>query len=136
MKNPSQPPTAEGSSRKGGFSLVEIVVAMVVLTYGVLGLAGTTLYVVREITIADLATKRTVAVQSVMERARAMPFDSTGSGSDSIGAYELAWSATAETTRTKVIRVIATGPGLVTGSSGPMIAAAAVDTFQFRAYRP
>jgi len=136
MRHAPQQPEKESRRRSGGFSLVEIVVAMVVLTYGVLGLAGTTLYVVREITIADLATKRTVAVQSVMERTRAFPFDTVGSGIDSVGAYELAWSATAQSSRTKLIRVIATGPGLVTGSSGPTIAAAAVDTFVFRVYRP
>ena len=136
MKTTTQCPELDQRSSRGGFSLVEIVVAMVVLTYGLLGLAGTTMYFVREVTVAGLATERTVAVRSTMERARAMPFDTLGMGVDSIGEYELSWSTTAETSRTKIVRVIATGPGLVSSSSGPVVAAAAVDTIDFRMYRP
>ncbi len=136
MKPRKKCPETGQENRRGGFSLVEIIVSMVVLSYGLLGVAGSTLYVVREVTVADLATKRTVAVQSIMERARAQPFDSVASGVDSIGPYELAWSTTAESNRTKLIRVIATGPKLTSGSAGLVIAAAAVDTFDFRAYRP
>lgn len=136
MRSPKQRPEPGRRSSRGGFSLVEVVVAMVVLTYGLLGLAGTTLYFVREVTVADLATKRTVAVRSTMERARALPFDTVGTGVDSIGEYQLAWSATPETSRTKLIRVIATGPGLMSGTAGPVIEAAAVDTIDFVVYRP
>ena len=136
MSKAAKCPDSEVRKSRGGFSLAEVVVSMVVLTYGLLGLAGSTMYFVREVRVAELSTKRTVAVRSTFERARAMPFDSVGTGLDSIGEYELSWSATAETTRTKLIRVIATGPGLMSGAAGPVIAAAAVDTIDFRAYRP
>ena len=136
MTKTAQRPDAEARKSRGGFSLAEVVVSMVVLIYGLLGLAGSTMYFVREVRVAELSTKRTVAVRSTLERARAMPFDSVGAGLDSVGEYELNWTATAETTRTKLIRVIATGPGLMSGANGPVIAAAAVDTIDFRTYRP
>ena len=136
MKAQKQCPDQERQSSRGGFSLVEVVVAMVVLTYGLLGTAGTTLYIVREVTVADMATKRSMAVRSCMERARSMHFDTVGAGVDSIGEYELAWTSSAVDARTKLVRVIATGPGLVSSSTGLAIAAAAVDTIDFRMYRP
>jgi prepilin-type N-terminal cleavage/methylation domain-containing protein len=33
--------------QRGGFTLLEVVMSMMILTYGVLGLAGTTLHVTR-----------------------------------------------------------------------------------------
>ena len=136
MKPTKQCQESDRRSSRGGFSLVEVVVSMVVLTYGLLGMAGTTMYYVREVAIADLATKRTVAARSTLERARALPFDTVGVGVDTVGGYELGWSATKTSPRTKLIRVIVTGPGVVSSPGGPVMVANAVDTVDFRAYRP
>ena len=68
--------------RGAGFTMVEVIIAIVVLAVGVLGMAGTTAYIVRQITLADVMTERAVALQSVIERLQATPFASVGTGAD------------------------------------------------------
>lgn len=60
---------------RAGFTLVEVMVAIIVLTIGVLGLAGTTMYLVRQTTLSELTTERSAALQSVIEELRATPYD-------------------------------------------------------------
>ena len=73
---------------EAGFTVIEIILAMVVLSIGLLGTAGTTLLLIKQTTMADVATDRAVALQGTIEGLRSIPFDSVTSGSDSIGAYE------------------------------------------------
>ena len=54
-----------------GFTIVEVIVAMVVLAIGVLGLAGTAAYIVRQVTLADIMTERAAALQTAVERIQA-----------------------------------------------------------------
>lgn len=119
-----------------GFTLLELIVSMVVLTYGVLGVAGSTIYVLRQVTVADLGTTRVAAVRSVVERVRAQPFDTVGSGTDSLGLYSLEWTSTRQGSGSKLIRVISTGPGLTTTGDGPRIVPAVGDTFTYLIVRP
>ena len=76
--------SADGHS--GGFTLIEVVMSMTILTYGVLGVAATTLNVVRQVQIAEMDTDRTAVTQSVIERVRAEAFDTYQTASDSTGA--------------------------------------------------
>ena len=127
----------ERGARRGGFTIVEVIIAMVVLALGVLGLAGTTRLVVRQVTLAKLMTERSVALQGVLERLQVMNFDSVGTGSDSSGVFRMAWTSTSETSRSKLVRVITTGPGVktATGANFPMLGTGVADTFQFRVIR-
>lgn len=129
-------PTAQ--SRRGGFSLVELVVAVVILAIGVLGLAGTTAFVVRQVTLADVNTERTAALQAVVEQIRSTSYNSVGSGSQTVGSYAVAWSVTDSTGQTKVVQVITTGPGLNkdTSAAVPMLARNVQDTFTMIMLRP
>lgn len=123
-----------GRSGKEGFTLVEVIVATIVLAAGLLGLAGATAQIVRQATLADLITERAYAVQSVVERVQATPFASVASGSDSLGNFSMQWGAASESVASKVVTVVTSGPGLAnTGvgtfsSLGPNV----VDTFTFR----
>ena len=119
-----------------GVSLVEVVVAMVVLTVGSLGLAGTTLHVVREVAVGQVTSERATATESVLERVRALPFDSVSAGSQTIGSFAISWTVPEEDTRTKLVRFVSVGPGLVTGASGPALVSNATDTLTYRLYRP
>lgn len=123
-----------GPSR-AGFTIVEIVVAMVILTVGVLGLAGTTMYVVRATTYGDLTTERSAALQSVVERLRSVEYDSVLASSDSIGSFAVSWTVQTAS-RSKLVRIITTGPGLKTSASGPpLIRPSVADTFEYRIMR-
>lgn len=113
------------------------MVAMIILTVGVLGLASTTVYVVRQTTMADLATERSAAVQTVVERLRASDYDGLTSGSDSVGRFEVEWRVTTGT-RSKLVTVVTVGPGMAsgggTGMPGP--SGSVADTFAYRIMQP
>lgn len=119
-----------------GVSMVEVIMAMVILTVGSLGMAGTTLHVVREVAVGKVTSERASATQSVLERVRALPFDSVDAGSQSVGSFVVTWSIPEENVRTKLVHLVSVGPGLVTGSNGPALVANATDTLTFRLYRP
>jgi prepilin-type N-terminal cleavage/methylation domain-containing protein len=61
---------------KNGFSLVEVVVAIVILTFGVLALASATGFFFTQIRDADTTTDRAMAVSETVERLRAGAYDS------------------------------------------------------------
>lgn len=125
-----------GWGTRGGFSLIEVIVALVVLTMGVLGMAATTGFVVRQTTAADMRTNRTAAVQTVLERLRATPWNSLGSGSDVVGHFDVAWSSVNDGI-TKEVKLITTGPGLTTVEGvGPRFSDQVADTFVYRIIRP
>lgn len=127
--------TSRSSSSRAGFTIVEVVVAMIILTVGVLGLAGTTMYVVRATTYGDITTERSAALQSVVERLRSLDYDSVNASSDSIGGFTVSWTVQTAT-RSKLVRIITTGPGLKTSGSGPpLIRPSVADTFEYRIMR-
>lgn len=123
--------------RSGGFTLVELVVALVILAFGILGLAGTTVYVVRQVQVAGLTTKRTAARQTAIEHLRALDFDDVSSGADTVGEYIVTWTVSSSQTNSKTMRLITTGPGYVsTGDAMPTLSQVAQDTFTYTLLRP
>jgi len=123
--------------RRNGFTLVEIIVAMIILTVGVLGLASTTVYVVRQTTMAELSTERTAALQTVVERLRASDYDALASGSDSVGVFEVTWSVSTGN-RSKLLTVVTLGPGMASGGGTgmPHPSGEVADTFAYRIMQP
>ena len=122
-----------------GFSLVELVMALFVLAFGVIGLATTTLFITRQLTLAEVTTSRVAAIQSVMERIRATPYDSIKAGGDTIGPLVVSWAPTATTLQTKMVEIVAVGPGQASISetgSAPMLSSAVTDTVMYRVLRP
>lgn len=121
---------------RSGFTIVEVIVAMIILTTGVLGLAGTTGLIVRQITLSDATTERSVALQSVIERLRAQDYDSVDSGSDTLGNYAVGWTVGLDGQTSKVVTVVTTGPGLTSASGFPSLAPSVTDTFTYRIVKP
>ncbi len=113
--------------------MVEVIIAMLILVVGVLGLAGTTAYIVRQVTLADLMTERSVAFQTVVDRIQAMPFNSVGSGTDQMGVFTLAWTSAFDGPQNKIVTIVTTGPGVagLIPTNNPQV----VDTFVFRILR-
>ncbi|NJD18214.1 MAG: hypothetical protein FIA95_02885 [Gemmatimonadetes bacterium] len=122
---------------RGGFTLVEIVIAVIVLTFGVLGLAGTTAYIVRQTTLAQVTSRRAAAVQSAVERLRAAPFEDLANGQDSVGPFAVQWTVAAGN-RSALITVVTQGPGLYSDEANPFptLRDGVVDTFLYKVIRP
>jgi Tfp pilus assembly protein PilV len=127
-----------GSPRdRRGFTVVEIIVATIVLTFGVLGMAGTTAYVIRQVTLAQVTSRRAAAIQSAVERLRATPYEDLANGSDSVGPFAVDWSVVSSN-RSAEVTVITRGPGLYSDASNPfpMLRDGVVDTFVYKVIRP
>lgn len=121
---------------RAGFTLVEVLVALIILTVGVLGLAGTTALAVRQVTFADVTAERAIALQSVIERLRSAPYDSVANGSDSIGRFQATWTVTLGQ-RSKSVQIVTLGPGLGSATVGmPGLSGSVADTFVYRIVRP
>lgn len=119
---------------RAGFTLVEVVIAILILAVGVIGLAGATAQIVRQVTLADLITERSVAFQTVIDRLQSMPYDSVGSGSDSVGIFAIRWSSTNDGAQSKIVTLVTQGPGISVGAF-PTNNPQKVDTFEFRVLR-
>lgn len=95
-------------------------------------MAGSTGQIVRQVTLADLITERSIAFQTIVERMQSLPYDSVDTGSDSIGIFEVTWSSVANSGQSKTVTIITTGPGLGVGQANDP---QAVDTFSFLVLR-
>ncbi len=133
MKRPRR--FLEASSRSG-FSLVEVVVAMLVLTVGLLALAAGTGWVIRSVEVARIETARSAALQTGIEQVRATPFDDLTGGSVAVGEYQVTWTELETTNRSRLFGFEVVGPGV--GGAGAAFAPIRPDvvtTFEYRVVR-
>ena len=130
IQSASTAASARVARHRNGFSLVELIVAVIMLAFGLLGLAGTTAFIIRQVTLAEVTTERAAAYQTVIERLRATSPNSIISGSQTVGSYDVSWSVVDSTAQSKTVRVITLGPGLSrdTGSAIPSVQRNVYDT--------
>lgn len=122
---------------RDGFTMVEVIAAIVILTVGVLGMAGTTAYIVRQVTLANVMTERAVAQQTVVEKIQAMPYANVTYGSDSVGRFSVNWTSASDGAASRLVTIITTGPGLhASTGSFPMLGPNVADTFVYRVISP
>lgn len=131
MPHTPQFPTAD----RQGFTMVEVIIAIVVLAIGVLGLAGTTAYIVRQITLADLMTERAAAFQTTIDRIQSLPYANVTAGADSVGVFAVRWTAVDNGAQNKTVTILTFGPGLDRSAPFPALGSRVVDTFTFRVLR-
>ena len=127
----SQQPT----SNQNGFSLVEIVVAMMVLSFGLLAMAASTGYVFNQLRSTSWDTQRNLVKQEVVEQMRGMFWDSiplTTARSQTMGHYTVNYLATQPFTGVKRVRIITSGPAYRGGATR----VTAVDTTTVDVLRP
>jgi prepilin-type N-terminal cleavage/methylation domain-containing protein len=101
-----------------GFSLVEIVVAVMVLSVGMLAMAASTGYVSSQIRNSSFTSQRVAAREQVIEQLRATPFDlvTTQATAQAVGRFNMTWTVTSPNNFMKQIIVIASGPAYRLGS--------------------
>ncbi len=126
------------TTRRAGFSLLEVIIAITIFTIGMLGMGTTMMLAARSVTTADLATERAAARQAGVERLRALPYDSLALGQDSVGVFAVEWSLLTRSSASKRMRVVTIGPGQASsGTGGPFTLTGQVaDTFEFLVLRP
>ena len=90
--------TANSSIRRRrsrrGFTLVELIVAIIILVIGVLGLASASAYVMRQIAGSSLQNRAAALAQSRFERLRSQSCASLTSGSAVTSGITERWTVT------------------------------------------
>lgn len=119
-----------------GATLLEVTVALVLLSFGMLGMATTTAVMVRQSTLSEIRSERVAASQRVAERLRSMPFTSLADGSADMGEYDVTWTVTASDFRAARIDIVTQGPmhgtgDLRSGAASPI----PPDTFSYTVVR-
>jgi prepilin-type N-terminal cleavage/methylation domain-containing protein len=103
---------------RDGFSVVELLVSLIVLSVGVLALATALGYLVLQLRAADTRTERSVAVQQIQEQIRGTDFDDvaavTEEDADTVGSYALWWRVSSQSATIKRITIYSKGPGIDT----------------------
>lgn len=103
-----------------GFSLIELIVSLVIVTVGLLALAATTGYLILQVQVSQLRTQRATAVQEVVEELRATPFTQITSlpkaSARQVGDFRLWWSVTPSGNHLARVSIYSTGPGYNSGS--------------------
>lgn len=112
-----------------GFTVIEVIIALVILTGGILAMAGSTALIVRQISLAEANSDRAFALQSTVERLRGRDFDLLVDGTQNVGPFAVSWVVTGSPP-IRTVDIIMTGPGL-TGSP-PTPTTNFVDTFTYK----
>lgn len=103
----------------GGFTIVEVLIAIVILAVGMLALATTSIFATTQVKVADLKTEQSLAVQQMVEMLRAMPFDSVLSRTEAsaydAGSYDVWYTVTSPSRYLKNVTLFTKGPGYRSG---------------------
>jgi prepilin-type N-terminal cleavage/methylation domain-containing protein len=118
-----------------GFTFVEIVVALVLFSIGILALSGITAATVRMVSMSGVRTDRALALRSAIEQVKFLPYDSVDFGEDSVGLYSTTWT-TLSMTHGKRVHFVMSGPGLRRGEGPGAVAPTVVDTFVYTIAKP
>jgi Tfp pilus assembly protein PilV len=93
MRTPPSRKTTDGGNKNGwGLTVVEILVALVILTVGILALGLLSGQFNRQTNISDLAIERSASLQSAIEEIRSTPFEDVAAGSVTIDDYDVNWT--------------------------------------------
>jgi prepilin-type N-terminal cleavage/methylation domain-containing protein len=105
------------SARRNGFSLIEVIVAMVILSVGILAMGASTGFVLTQVRAAELRTDRMTAVQQAVERLRGVDWDDLeavcGSQSFTLETFTVSCSVSSPpgAIHLKRVQLVSTGPG-------------------------
>lgn len=111
---------------QGGFGLMEVILAMLFITVGIMAMGASTVQVLALVTHSELTTERGVAVREASERLRATPWNALETACDTSTFASERFTVTCTTTRPqnqlKKVRLISIGPAY--GTNGRLEEAA------------
>lgn len=87
---------------RGGFTLIEVVIAIVILAAGALALAGTAAVTARRLAESSRQTSAVSVARSRAEASMASPCASLASGSETVRGVQSAWIATLASASTEL----------------------------------
>jgi prepilin-type N-terminal cleavage/methylation domain-containing protein len=106
--NPEQP-----KSVRGGFSLVEIIAAIMILSTGLLAMAGSMTYIAAQLRSSSFDTQRNLARQQVIEQIRGTFFANVATNTTgvTVGQYTVRWNVTSHASNAiRRVQLITQGP--------------------------
>ena len=83
-------------SNNNGFTLIEIMIAILILVVALLGMAGVTVSVINGNAFSKEVTSATTLAQDKMEELKNTAYGSIVSGSDTDSIYSRTWAVTAD----------------------------------------
>jgi Tfp pilus assembly protein PilV len=128
--------TTRLQARREGFSLVEVIIAMLILTVGILAMAALSAFVTTQIRVAQVRGERVAAMQQQIEQIRATPFFELDAVSQAdaatVGAFTVWWEVDLPNAALARIALYTEGPGFAGGAWSVSVR----DTFVFSISRP
>lgn len=112
-------PTPTATDPRRGAGMVEIIVAVVLMSVAILGMIQMGLVARMQAGQGEIQTRMWSVASATFEEIRMEPYDSMFSGSDTVQGYPVEWTVTGS--EPKTIRVMITRPAASGGT--------AVDTF-------
>ncbi|PIE70596.1 MAG: hypothetical protein CSA22_06980 [Deltaproteobacteria bacterium] len=121
MKQTEERQTSLETGHAGGFSLIELLIALTIFSIGLLGIAGLQLSAIKGNISAKHLNRSAVLASDQMERLLAMPYASIRNGSADVSegekTFSLSWTVTAPADKDyKSIEVIC-GPKTTSGDT-------------------
>lgn len=102
--------------REAGFTLIEVILSISILAFGLLAVASMQVSAIRGNAYADRVTEATILAESRMEQLMADSYVNLASGSEQVGSYTITWTVTENTSgvtaNTKIVQVSISGDGL------------------------
>lgn len=124
------------NAQRSGFSLVEVMVALVILSIGVLAMGASTGYIMTQIRASELRTERMTAVRQTAETLRSTPWTSLegtcGNEGFTVGAFIVKCTVLQPQANLKRVELVSTGPGYREGR----LMAVVPDTFAISIAQP
>jgi type IV pilus modification protein PilV len=102
MKMPNETTRKSRMKSRDGFTLVEVMVAMMILTVGLLGLASTSAVVVRQMGDAGRMGVAASIAQNRIEKLRLATCTTTSTGTNTIRGVSESWTVTPQTRSARI----------------------------------
>jgi len=104
---------------RDGFSIIEVLVGLIILTLGVLAMASASGYISMQVRLAHVRTQRSTAYESVTEELRSLNFDSvkdvTYANAEVVAPFKVWWGVNSVDWALKNVTLYTEGPGYVDG---------------------